>query len=304
MQQRCAPLQHLRRRSQCATHRHCDAPGSISTQTSASMATGELAAWRSAFSAHIADLPKVLGNGAPYDRAAARLRQLVKSGLLPLTAVRDEPDKFFAAHRMLSEFATALGPGFGIRFTVQFNLAAGTVTALGSPEQLQELSRMQVGVARVAARSSLLHVCMGRRHECMQCPGLTGVAGLLEWACCTPTAGTTSQVQRGWPATPKWTCCTSHACLAHQRVHIQARPATHHFRCSTQALRACQLLPCLLAAAARCIAQLLRTPLPALGSRPCLPASATPAGPAAASATAPACSTSPFQPAQQVLSPA
>ena len=44
----------------------------------------------------------------------------------------NSPERFFAAHRVLSEFATQLGPGFGIRFTVQFNLFAGTVTAIGS----------------------------------------------------------------------------------------------------------------------------------------------------------------------------
>ena len=44
---------------------------------------------------------------------------------------------------MLSEFATQLGPGFGIRFTVQFNLFAGTVTAIGNPSQLALLEEMQ-----------------------------------------------------------------------------------------------------------------------------------------------------------------
>ena len=51
--------------------------------------------------------------------------------------------RFFAAHRVLSEFATQLGPGFGIRFTVQFNLFAGTVTAIGNPSHLALLEEMQ-----------------------------------------------------------------------------------------------------------------------------------------------------------------
>ena len=36
-----------------------------------------------------------------------------------------------------------LGPGFGIRFTVQFNLFAGTVTAIGSDSHLAELAEIQ-----------------------------------------------------------------------------------------------------------------------------------------------------------------
>lgn len=33
--------------------------------------------------------------------------------------------------------------GFGIRFTVQFNLFAGSILGLGGPQQLEELSKMQ-----------------------------------------------------------------------------------------------------------------------------------------------------------------
>jgi len=49
------------------------------------------------------------------------------------------------AHRLLSGFATQIGPGFGIRFTVQFNLFAGTIVALGGPEQLAALDKLQDG---------------------------------------------------------------------------------------------------------------------------------------------------------------
>jgi acyl-CoA oxidase len=92
---------------------------------------GSLAVWVASFRSATADLPSLLGPGASHEAAASRLRRLVRSGILKLTDVRDNPERFFAAHRVLSEFATRLGPGFGIRFTVQFNLFAGTVVALG-----------------------------------------------------------------------------------------------------------------------------------------------------------------------------
>jgi hypothetical protein len=49
-------------------------------------------------------------------RSSALLRRLVRSGLLRYTDMRDAPEKFFIAHRLLSTIG--LG-GFGIRFTVQ-----------------------------------------------------------------------------------------------------------------------------------------------------------------------------------------
>eukprot|EP00913_Durusdinium_trenchii_P005410 g5042.t1 len=57
--------------------------------------------------------------------------------------LREAPENFFAAHRLLSEYATRVGPGFGIRFTVQFNLFAGTVIALGNSQQVALLSEWQ-----------------------------------------------------------------------------------------------------------------------------------------------------------------
>ena len=44
---------------------------------------------------------------------------------------------------MLAKHAPEHGPGFWIRFTVQFNLFAGTVVALGGEEQLAELDAIQ-----------------------------------------------------------------------------------------------------------------------------------------------------------------
>jgi acyl-CoA oxidase len=50
------------------------------------------------------------------------------------------PEKFFMAHRLLS--TVGLG-GFGIRFTVQFNLFAGSLVGLAGPEQLKMLDDIQ-----------------------------------------------------------------------------------------------------------------------------------------------------------------
>jgi alkylation response protein AidB-like acyl-CoA dehydrogenase len=68
------------------------------------------------------------------------LRNLVKSKLLMYTDMRDRPEKFFLAHRLLSTIG--LG-GFGIRFTVQFNLFAGSVVGLGGPEHHAQLELLQ-----------------------------------------------------------------------------------------------------------------------------------------------------------------
>mmetsp|Transcript_29242 Transcript_29242/g.68021 ORF Transcript_29242/g.68021 Transcript_29242/m.68021 type:complete len:469 (-) Transcript_29242:97-1503(-) len=91
---------------------------------------------------HTADIP-VIGSGIHYTQSAERLRHLVREGPLRLTDLRDEPEKFFLSHRLLSEFATRVGPGFGIRFTVQVNLFAGTIVGLGNKEQVNFLSEVQ-----------------------------------------------------------------------------------------------------------------------------------------------------------------
>lgn len=73
-------------------------------------------------------------------QSATILRQLVKSELLKFTDMRDQPEKFFMAHRHLSTIG--LG-GFGIRFTVQFNLFAGSLVGLASEQQLAVLDDIQ-----------------------------------------------------------------------------------------------------------------------------------------------------------------
>lgn len=64
----------------------------------------------------------------------------MQSGLLQFTDMSEQPEKFFLAHRLLSTIG--LG-GFGIRFTVQFNLFAGSIVGLAGPEQLRMLQGIQ-----------------------------------------------------------------------------------------------------------------------------------------------------------------
>jgi acyl-CoA oxidase len=51
--------------------------------------------------------------------------------------MKNSPEKFFLAHRLLSSVGLS---GFGIRFTVQFNLFAGSVLGLGNKDQVAYLS--------------------------------------------------------------------------------------------------------------------------------------------------------------------
>ena len=78
-----------------------------------------------------------------FNQSADQLREIVKSGLLRFTDLRDNPERFFAAHRKVAEKSPELGPGFWIRFTVQYNLFAGTILGLASDEQLPILDEMQ-----------------------------------------------------------------------------------------------------------------------------------------------------------------
>ena len=68
------------------------------------------------------------------------LRDLIRRNLLQYTDMRDNPTRFFLAHRILSK---RLVGGFGIRFTVQFNLFAGSILGLGSDAQLARLRALQ-----------------------------------------------------------------------------------------------------------------------------------------------------------------
>jgi len=43
---------------------------------------------------------------------------MIKSGMLTYTDLRDNPERFFSAHRIGGSRACDIGPGFFIRFTV------------------------------------------------------------------------------------------------------------------------------------------------------------------------------------------
>ncbi len=58
-----------------------------------------------------------------YQESAEMLRKLVRSGLLRFTDLQEDPKRFFAAHRLLlTPNRIPEASGFGVRFTVQFNL--------------------------------------------------------------------------------------------------------------------------------------------------------------------------------------
>lgn len=73
-------------------------------------------------------------------QSSKQLRNLVKSNVLRFTDMSECPEKFFLAHRLLSTIG--LG-GYGIRFTVQFNLFAGSIVGLAGKEQLKMLDEIQ-----------------------------------------------------------------------------------------------------------------------------------------------------------------
>eukprot|EP00450_Noctiluca_scintillans_P013640 CAMPEP_0194493440 /NCGR_PEP_ID=MMETSP0253-20130528/11651_1 /TAXON_ID=2966 /ORGANISM="Noctiluca scintillans" /LENGTH=475 /DNA_ID=CAMNT_0039334425 /DNA_START=29 /DNA_END=1456 /DNA_ORIENTATION=+ len=78
-----------------------------------------------------------------FEESSAILRDCLKRELLKMTDLRDDPAWFFEAHRILSSNRNCMGSGFWTRFTVQFNLFAGTVIAAGSDAQVAELAAMQ-----------------------------------------------------------------------------------------------------------------------------------------------------------------
>ena len=77
---------------------------------------------------------------ASPEESALLLKDLVRAGHLRFTDMQDHPEKFFLAHRLLTTVGLS---GFGIRFTVQFNLFAGSILGLGGPEQVALLDDMQ-----------------------------------------------------------------------------------------------------------------------------------------------------------------
>ena len=96
--------------------------------------------WARRFRAAIAPVRQLTA----FDHASstALLRDVASAGLLSLTDVRDNPERFFLAHRLLAAEAAEGAPGFWIRFTVHYNLCCGTVVALGEQQHLDELRAM------------------------------------------------------------------------------------------------------------------------------------------------------------------
>mmetsp|Transcript_20256 Transcript_20256/g.30905 ORF Transcript_20256/g.30905 Transcript_20256/m.30905 type:complete len:552 (-) Transcript_20256:256-1911(-) len=80
---------------------------------------------------------------ASVQESAEALRTLVRTGLLKYSDIKNDPPKFFAAHRLLARHAVDHGPGFWIRFSVSYNLCYGTIVANGSNAQVEAIERDQ-----------------------------------------------------------------------------------------------------------------------------------------------------------------
>ena len=76
------------------------------------------------------------------------LKDLIKSNILPYQEMHENPERLFSAHRVVaSVVASSPNPSIGIpfweQFTVQYNLFAGIIWALGTEHHHCELERMQ-----------------------------------------------------------------------------------------------------------------------------------------------------------------
>lgn len=109
--------------------------------------------WTSAWTSAVSDVHATVPGGwvgvasAPepvaHEASASMLRSLIQSNLLRFTDLQTNPRRFFEAHRILAARTPQLGPGFWIRFTVQYNLWAGSIVGLGDAAQVAELDAMQ-----------------------------------------------------------------------------------------------------------------------------------------------------------------
>merc|ERR1712166_1736213 len=98
----------------------------------------KLAEW----AAGVATKRGAAGTDIGFDESSAQLRELLQLGLLKMTDLRDDPEWFFEAHRVIAAFGPELGQGFWTRFTVQYNLFAGTVLATGNDAQVDSLNEL------------------------------------------------------------------------------------------------------------------------------------------------------------------
>lgn len=85
----------------------------------------------------------------PFAASAEALRALTKTDLVKGTDLRDEPERFFEAHRILARHCVKHGPGFWIRFTVHYNLFAGTILAVVNRTSMRVFVRACVSLNKV-----------------------------------------------------------------------------------------------------------------------------------------------------------
>lgn len=79
-------------------HLHTNPPGRWAKDSPIVAST----AWQKEWAAATAELTTA---ETPFEDAAARLRALVRTGLLRFTDLRDQPERFFLAHRLLGSHA-------------------------------------------------------------------------------------------------------------------------------------------------------------------------------------------------------
>lgn len=78
--------------------------------------------WTEAFEDATVGIADMDPSTISFSTSAQRMRDLLKTGLLRHTDLRDNPERFFLAHRILATHSSAVGPGFWVRFTVHYNL--------------------------------------------------------------------------------------------------------------------------------------------------------------------------------------
>lgn len=75
------------------------------------------------------------------------LKDLIKSNLLSYQEIHESPERLFSAHRVVASVVassfSSIGIPFWEQFTVQYNLFAGIIWALGTEHHRRELERMQ-----------------------------------------------------------------------------------------------------------------------------------------------------------------
>lgn len=78
-----------------------------------------------------------------YNQSALKMRELIRSKLLLFDDIHVNPEKFFFAHRIMAYNTPKIGFGFWVRMTVQYNLFAGTIMALGTDFHREQLKIIQ-----------------------------------------------------------------------------------------------------------------------------------------------------------------